>query len=280
MRRPVFLPLPLRDHLVVAKERAVEEHHVGARDALAHRGGHRGGARDEDDAGAAAPKSRRRHWRRSRWPSPDFALEIERHLAGHRESSACKPAGQRKRFARRNRPPRHEVGRQRGEHRLSATRPASPPSRRARTARARAGSAGPRPGRSRRRSARTASIGLPRVPRADAARAIARICAGRSGDALSRTQFSPSADTARLAWVRGSHARIAGPRQATDRATAIPLRKTAACRRAENDGGQAAHSGLMQIASGSEFGRQIAVDLEADADFDESRVVQAMDRFP
>ena len=35
-------------------------------------------------------------------------------------------------------------------------------------------------------------------------RGVARICARRSGDALQSSQFSPSADTAIPAWLRGS----------------------------------------------------------------------------
>ncbi len=67
------------------------------------------------------------------------------------------------------------------------------------------------------------------------------------------------------------HPPITGPSEATDRAAAIPLWKASTGRSTEDDGGQAPHSGNAKRNRRSEFGRQIAVDLEADADFDEGR---------
>src|SRR5687767_9504801 len=66
------------------------------------------------------------------------------------------------------------------------------------------------------------------------------------------------------------NARIARPRQSADRTTAIPLRKAASGRRSENERRQAAHQGCHSpsIKAKSEFRRQVAVDLEADADLD------------
>jgi hypothetical protein len=48
----------------------------------------------------------------------------------------------------------------------------------------------------------TALIGLPRVALRGCSTFDCRTCWGRSGDALINSQFSPSALTARLAWVR------------------------------------------------------------------------------
>jgi len=64
-----------------------------------------------------------------------------------------------------------------------------------------------------------------------------------------------------------AHPRITGPGEPADLAIAVPLWKAAARRRTENDGGETHQA----RAEGSEFGWQVAVDLEADADFDESR---------
>ena len=240
-----------RDHLVVAKQRAVEEHHVGARHALAHRRRHRGGARDDR--------------RCARSPAADLdadigrglargvrilAFEIERHLAGHREQLA--PAGRPEaRTARRARA-RCRVTRS-GASTSNIVLSAMSGKRRGRGAErerlalAQAQQAG-----------HLIDLGAGQHHRLDraAARCRARMqrgrspnCWRRSGEALTSTQFSPSADTARLACVRGTHARVASPGQAAHRATAIPLRKAPARRRAEHDGGQAPHSGLSASAS-------------------------------
>jgi hypothetical protein len=51
------------------------------------------------------------------------------------------------------------------------------------------------------------------------------------------------------------------------------LREAAAGGRAQNNSGQARHGAPDKVAAtanGSEFSRQIAVDLEADADFDKN----------
>ena len=105
--------------------------------------------------------------------------------------------------------------------------------------------------------------------RADADARWRWICARRSGEALISVQRSPSPDTARLACVR-ARTRLS-PAQASRQtvAVAVPLRKAAARRRTEHDGGQAHLT--RQRDRRSEFGRQIAVDLKADADLDEGR---------
>ena len=117
----------------------------------------------------------------------------------------------------------------------------------------------------------TALIGLAAQAIARMKRAHRRICWRRSGEALIRTQFSPSPVTARLACVRGRTRAIPGPGQTADRTAAIPLRKATTRRGAEHDGGQSPHSGLAQWRQRSEFGRQIAVDLQPDADLDKGR---------
>ena len=114
----------------------------------------------------------------------------------------------------------------------------------------------------------TALIGLPRVPTRGCNTFDCRSCWGRSGEALISTQFSPSAVIARLAWVRGrartspAHAkRHVGQRQfhcGKPPPAAEP--STMAERRPIQD---------RREASGSELGRQVSVDLEADADLDE-----------
>ena len=98
-----------------------------------------------------------------------------------------------------------------------------------------------------------------------------RICWGRSGEALIKTQFSPSAVTARLACVRGRtrgspfHARRqVGQRQfhcGKPPPAAEP--RTMAVRRPNCRSTQARQS--------LEFGRQIAVDLKPYADLDKCR---------
>lgn len=98
-----------------------------------------------------------------------------------------------------------------------------------------------------------------------------RICWGRSGEALIKTQFSPSAVTARLACVRGRtrgspvHAkRQTGQRQfhcGKPPPAAEP--RTMAVRRP--------NSGLTQTRQSLELGRQVAVDLEPNADLDKRR---------
>jgi hypothetical protein len=62
------------------------------------------------------------------------------------------------------------------------------------------------------------------------------------------------------------------PGQLTGGAPTIPLRKATTRRGAENDGGQPTHSSGMDCTPGElEFGRQIAIDFEANADFNKRR---------
>ncbi len=87
-------PVPVRDHLVVGKERAVEQDDVGAREALAQRRRHRRAPGTKTSRAPSPLRSRRRHWRRSRRRVVGLlAFEIERHLAGHREQLASMPPG-------------------------------------------------------------------------------------------------------------------------------------------------------------------------------------------
>jgi hypothetical protein len=73
------------------------------------------------------------------------------------------------------------------------------------------------------------------------------------GEALSKIQRSPLAETARLACAHG-----------------LPL-KPRACRSTEHDDGRSLHGDREELGCGSELGRQVAVDLEADADLDKDR---------
>jgi hypothetical protein len=85
------------------------------------------------------------------------------------------------------------------------------------------------------------------------------------------------------AWL---YARVAGPRQLANLAVAIPLREAAAGRRAEYKSGKTPHEasilsgisqrfpcgpGSIRELNWSELSRQVAVDLKADADFNEGR---------
>src|SRR5262249_42834408 len=70
-----------RDHLVVAKERAVEKHDVGALDPLHHRGGHCGGARNIDETRVPGRNLDADICRRLDRGLRILAFEIERQLA-------------------------------------------------------------------------------------------------------------------------------------------------------------------------------------------------------
>src|SRR5947209_11870157 len=74
-----------RDHLVVAKERAVEKHDIGALDPLHHRGSHCGGARTIDEARVPVPTLDAAICRRLAPALRILAFEIERQLARHHE---------------------------------------------------------------------------------------------------------------------------------------------------------------------------------------------------
>ena len=120
----------------------------------------------------------------------------------------------------------------------------------------------------------TASIGLSRSrPRGCSAGVVGDLRAQIGRGVEQRPALAVGGDReARL----GARARRADrrPRRAADRAAAVPLRKAATGRRTEHDGGQAPHrqAGPGPVpGSKSELGRQIAVDLEADADLDEGR---------
>ena len=122
MRRPVFSPVPVRDHLVVGEQRAVEQNDVGAGQALAQRRRDRGRARHEDepapsrcsldaDIGAGLAAS-----------AGVLAFEIERHLAGDREQFRLEAAGERKALARAHRAPADDICCQHAEDRIGGER--------------------------------------------------------------------------------------------------------------------------------------------------------------
>src|SRR5262249_20145195 len=68
------------------------------------------------------------------------------------------------------------------------------------------------------------------------------------------------------------HARVTVPRQPAYRTPAIPLGKTTSRRGTEDDRGQPPHAARAGVCTAIlEFGREVAVDLEADADLDEGR---------
>src|SRR5262245_4914161 len=84
-----------RDHLVVAKKRAVEKDDVGALDPLRHRGGHRGGARDINHARVPGRNLDADICRRLARDLRVLTFEIERQLARHHEYLRLDPAGKR-----------------------------------------------------------------------------------------------------------------------------------------------------------------------------------------
>src|SRR5262249_47968820 len=73
------------------------------------------------------------------------------------------------------------------------------------------------------------------------------------------------------------HTRVAVPGETADRTATIPLWESNTGRSTEQDGGQTGHkplrrgTGPVPGKSDLEFGRQIAVDLKADADLDKGR---------
>ena len=93
----------------------------------------------------------------------------------------------------------------------------------------------------------TAPIGLAREPPRGCSAGVAANLRAQVGRGVEQRPALPSAETARLACVRGVHARVAGPGEAADRAAAIPLRKAAAGRRTEHDGGQRPMPGGARI---------------------------------
>ena len=193
-----------RDHLVVAKQRAVEEDDVGPLHAFAHGGRNRGRARNIDQPRPACVHLH-----------PDgagafahglgiFAFQIKRHLAGNGEQLGLKAAGKRTGLAEaRSSGARRRRGR---AHRTRCWLPS--------TANVSADAYSVKAWRSRKLSRpatwsisppvrSTALIGLPRVSPRGCKGGERRSCSGRSGDALIRSQSSPFAEMARLACVRG-----------------------------------------------------------------------------
>ena len=118
----------------------------------------------------------------------------------------------------------------------------------------------------------TAAIGLARVPPRGCSAPMAPIWARRSGAALSKVQCSASADTATLVCVRGRPAghlprRAGRPGNGNSIADSHPRPPN----RARWRSGAPCTGAGSRERYGSEFGRQVAVDLEPDADFDEGR---------
>ena len=93
MRRPVFLSEPLRDHLVIGEQGAVEEHEVGVAQLLSHTVGYLGTGRRHDDAASVAFQARGKGGA-GLSDGGAAAFEIERNLAGHLAAvSAQSPRG-------------------------------------------------------------------------------------------------------------------------------------------------------------------------------------------
>ena len=123
-------------------------------------------------------------------------------------------------------------------------------------------------------------MGLPRGSMRGCKHGVAKSWARRSGVALRRIQSSPLPDTARLACVRAltrvspaQASRHTGHRQFHCGKAPPPAEpSTIAVKRPIQ--------GIMENASCRlEFGREVAVDLEADADFDERRSGPGHDHF-
>ena len=259
-----------RDHLVVAKERAVEENDVGAGNPFRHAPG----------VTAAAPGMKLMRALPADSSTPDIRagldrglrilpFEIERHLAGHGEEFGLQAARERHRSAGNNRLTLHHVGRERAEHgivgeggergggRANRERLTLPQAQQA-------GDlidlgAGEDHGFDRastRSHARMQRLGSPKLLR--------EVGRGVDQDPV----FAVRRDREACLGAR-PNAYVTRPCQPACRATTVPLRKTSPRRRAEHDGGEAPHSGPTRMRRGSELGREVTVDLEADADFDE-----------
>ena len=113
-------------------------------------------------------------------------------------------------------------------------------------------------------------MGLPRVlpplPPPGWSAGERRICSGRSGDALIRSQSSPLAETARLAWVRDF------TRRSPDHANWHAGHRQFHCGKPPPAAEPSTIARRRLISQGmSDLGRQIAVDFEAEADFYERR---------
>ena len=115
-----FLSRSAAQHLVVGEQRAVEQHGVGAREALAHGGRHRRGARHEDEPRALALQLDADIGGALGAGLGIVAFEIERQLAGHHEQARLDVSRQHETLARIDRAPRHR--RERAEHGIGGDR--------------------------------------------------------------------------------------------------------------------------------------------------------------
>jgi hypothetical protein len=100
---------------------------------------------------------------------------------------------------------------------------------------------------------RPGAIGPPRGSARSRERRGLRRAGQESGEASSKIERSPLTETARLGCAHG-----------------LPP-KPRAYRSTERDDGLALHGDREELGCGSELGRQVAVDLEADADLDKDR---------
>ena len=231
-----------RDHFVVDEQRAVEQHDVGAGEPRAQGCRHAGGARhvnqpprpaDQFDADIGAGFGGERGI---------VAFEIERHLAGNGEQLGIEAARQGKALVPRHGLARHQIGGQHAEDRIGGQR------------RKRVG--GGKHGETlafaqRQQPGHLIDLGTGQDHGADrtAARAGPRLQCRRCQEL--RAQVRRGVEQNPMLAVSGDGeaclgarlcAPVAGPGETADRTLTIPLRKAAACRSTEYDGGQAPHS--------------------------------------
>ena len=142
-------------------------------------------------------------------------------------------------------------------------------------------SAARRPGRLRRRSARPRRSGCRAGPRAAASAGVARSWARRSGEALRRIQRLAVAETARLGLRARLDPRVARPGELTHRDTGNSIAENHP--RPRNRARSRSNAPFSGVAESercrSELGREVTVDLEADADFDKGRSCPGHGRF-
>ena len=111
-----------RDHLVVGKQRAVEQHHIGFAQAPDNGGRELRRAGNEDETLSRAGDLDAHIGFGLGRERGVVAFEIERRLAGHQEQFGLQPAGQREALAGADCAPRHDVGRKHAEDRIGRER--------------------------------------------------------------------------------------------------------------------------------------------------------------
>ena len=94
MRRPVFWPVPLRDHLVVGEQCRIEQHHVAPAEPRLHGRGHGSTAGDEGKARVPVAERHADIGRRLGVGHRIIAFAIERRLArnGEQATPRSRPA--------------------------------------------------------------------------------------------------------------------------------------------------------------------------------------------